>query len=134
MKITRDIIADLWPLYVDGVASADTRALIDESLAEHPEWKKSLEEQVAAGGFPLPEIQPDKETKMWNQIKMRIRRLGWLRLLAVTVTGLAFGRIISDTSWDYPPGPRRFIATAIVAGICWIAYLTAVVRLRRLEI
>jgi hypothetical protein len=132
MKITNDIIADLWPLYLDGSASADTKALVDEVLRENPEWKESLQgDQITAGSFPLPDVQPDKETKMWNQIKMRIRQLRWLRLLALAFTGLAFGRIVSDTSWDYPPGPRRFVATAIVAGICWIAYFTAVTRLRR---
>ena len=130
MKITKDIIADLWPLYADGTASADTKALVDEVLQENPEWKKSLQgDQTSAGSFPLPDVQPDKETKMWNQIKMRIRQLRWLRLLALAFTAVAFGRIVQDTTWT--SSPRRFIATAIVAGICWIAYLTAVTRLRR---
>ena len=33
MKVTRAVVADLWPLYVSGDVSADTRALVDEFLA-----------------------------------------------------------------------------------------------------
>ena len=36
MKITKDIIADLWPLCADGTASADTKTLIEETLGENP--------------------------------------------------------------------------------------------------
>ena len=34
MKITRDVINDLWPLYLDGAVSADSRARILGDLAE----------------------------------------------------------------------------------------------------
>ena len=44
MKITRDVIADLWPLYADGSVGADSRALIEEFLKEDPQWA-----QAAAG-------------------------------------------------------------------------------------
>ena len=36
MKITRDVVTDLLPLYVAGEASADTRALVEEYLLEDP--------------------------------------------------------------------------------------------------
>jgi hypothetical protein len=38
-------------------------------------------------------------------------------------TGLAFGRIVSDTSWQV--SPRNFIATAVVALLFWVAFFVA---------
>ena len=34
MKITRDVVTDLWPLYVAGEASPDTQALVMRFLRQ----------------------------------------------------------------------------------------------------
>jgi anti-sigma factor RsiW len=39
MKITRDIVLDLLPLYLAGEASADTRALVEEYVQTDPELR-----------------------------------------------------------------------------------------------
>ena len=41
MKITRDVVSDLWPLYSSGEASADTRVLVDEFLRDDPEFARA---------------------------------------------------------------------------------------------
>jgi hypothetical protein len=43
-------------------------------------------------------------------------------------TGLAFGRIVSDTAWQV--SPRNFIATAAVAVAFWVAFFVALWRMR----
>jgi anti-sigma factor RsiW len=45
-KLTRDVISDLWPLYVTGEASPDTRRLVEEFLASDPTFEKD----AARGG------------------------------------------------------------------------------------
>jgi len=45
MKITRDVILDLWPVYEAGEASADTRALVEAFLAEDPEFGRLIREE-----------------------------------------------------------------------------------------
>ena len=45
------------------------------------------------------------------------------------MSGLAFGRIISDTSFDV--SPRRFIITAAIALSFWIAFFVKLIRGRR---
>lgn len=42
MKVTRDVILDLWPAYQAGEVSAETRALVDEYLASDPEFASIL--------------------------------------------------------------------------------------------
>ncbi|HQZ18852.1 MAG TPA: hypothetical protein PLD86_18405, partial [Vicinamibacteria bacterium] len=49
---TRDVVVDLWPLYVSGEASADTRALVEEFLEREPELGEQLRGAVAADLAP----------------------------------------------------------------------------------
>ena len=46
---TRNIVVDLWPLYVSGEASADTRALVESFLDQDPELGERLREPESAG-------------------------------------------------------------------------------------
>jgi hypothetical protein len=130
MNITRDVITDLWPLYTEGAASVDTRALVDEFLRSDPQWAKTLEHAAQAGGpLPAPAIRPDQEAQQLNRIKKRFRVMRWMLLLAMVFTVQAFGRIVSDTSWDV--SPKNFIAVASVAGIFWIGFAIAAFRARK---
>lgn len=51
-QLTRDVVVDLWPLYVSGEASADTRALVEAFLARDGEFARRLREQESAGLRP----------------------------------------------------------------------------------
>jgi len=42
----------------------------------------------------------------------------WPLFLAILFTALAFGRIVSDTSWDV--STRNFVITAAIAGVFWV--------------
>ena len=131
MNITRNVITDLWAPYADGTASPDTRALVDEFLRQDPEWGATLR-RAAAGAdraLPAPTVNPDQEVRTLNRMKWRFRWMRWMLLLAMIFTCQAFGRIVADTSWDV--SPRNFIIIASVAGVCWIGFLVAILRLRR---
>ena len=43
-------------------------------------------------------------------------------------SALAFGRIVSDTSWSV--SPRNFIVMASIAGVFWIAFFVSLIRMR----
>ena len=62
MKITRDIITDLLPVYLSGEASADTQALVEEFLKDDPEFAKLIEENGAV--LPDSQIKLSKDTEM----------------------------------------------------------------------
>ena len=130
-NITRDVIADLWPLYVSGDASADSRKLIEAWLREDPEFARTLQETSRAGlpQVETPSLAPDHELRTLAKIKRRLAGPVWLLQLAIVFTCLAFGRLISDTSFDV--SPRRFIATAVVAGCFWVAFFVMLFKGRR---
>ena len=63
MKITRNVILDLLPLYAANEVSADTRALVEKYLKTDPELA-NVAKQLAAmekpGDIPAPLSQDDK--------------------------------------------------------------------------
>lgn len=128
-SITRDIISDLYVLYSSGDATPDSRKLVEEFLSQDPEFAASLKE---TGGtvpiLPAP-LPPGHELKTLDRVKRRLSGPIWLLQLAMIMSGLAFGRIVSDTSFDV--SPRKFIITAAIAASFWIAFFVKLVRSRR---
>ena len=127
MSITRPVILDLWPAYVSGEASAETRALVDEYLRGDPEFARQLREDPL-GGIEPPPLPPDVETTAFARARRQLRGFPWLLHLAITFSAFAFGRIVSDTSWDV--SPRNFIITAAIAACFWIAFFVTLWRMR----
>ena len=127
MNVTRPVILDLWPVYASGDASPETRALVDAFLAADPEFARQLTRDPLAG-LDAPKLPPDVEVRALTRAR---RRLGGYRLLltlAMMFSCLAFGRIVSDTSWDV--SPKNFIATACVAAAFWVAFFVSLWRMR----
>jgi anti-sigma factor RsiW len=129
--VTRNVIADLWPLYVSDDVSPDTRRLVDAFLASDPEFARTLHDTGGASlpGAAPPTLPPDLELKTLDRVKRKLTGPKWIFKLALIFSGLAFARIISDTSFDV--SPRAFIATAIVAAAFWIAFFVVLFRGRR---
>jgi hypothetical protein len=131
MTVTRQVISDLWPLYSAGEASRDTRALVEAFLEADPSFAAVLRDSSRIAPGPLgPELPPDHELKALARTRRALAGWGylWLLQLALLFSGLAFGRIVSDTSWDV--SPRNFIITAAIAGAFWIALIVRLIRTR----
>jgi len=73
-------------------------------------------------------LSPDHELKTLALTKRRLWGYLWLLQLAIAFSCFAFGRIVSDTSWDV--SPRNFIVTASIAGVFWIAFFVSLIRIR----
>jgi hypothetical protein len=130
-NVTRDVVSDLWPLYVSGEASADTRTLVEAFLGEEPEFARELRQDagVLPPGHDVPSLTPDHELRTLAQIKRRLVGPRWALLIAMVFTMQAFGRIVSDTSFTV--SPRNFIATAVVAAFFWVVFLVRMFHGRR---
>jgi len=128
MRITRDIVTDLWPLYQSGEASLDTRALVDEYLLQDQEFARALREDSTADLLRPPALVPEKDNEMksLSRAKRALVLRDWPLFFAILFSCLAFGRIVSDTSWDV--SPKAFIVTAAIAGVFWIVFLVKLVR------
>jgi hypothetical protein len=129
VKITRDVIADLWPLYAAGEASPDTRALVDAFLEEHPEVADTLLEMPELGGGVAP--SPDVEVRALERTRDLVMGNSWmqgLRLLAIALIVLAFVR---SARGEVPNSTPLFLANIAAAAICGTVYLLWVSRARQ---
>ena len=129
--VTREVISDLWPLYLSGDVSEATRRLVDDFLDGDPEFARTLRE---VGSDPLvaclpPALPPDHQLKTLERVKRRLWGYPMLLQMAILFSCFAFGRIVADTSWDV--SPRNFIITAAIAGVLWIAFFVTLLRGRR---
>ena len=111
-KPTRDVVVDLWPLYVSGEASADTRALIEAFLAGDREFAERLREQEGAGLAPLPLALPaDHERATLLRIqKRRARQSMVVNSLALLISAA----MTAFYTWGMVP---RWAATFATAGL-----------------
>ena len=131
LNVTRDVVADLWPVYESGEATADTRALVDEFLTGAPEFARTLR-AAANVSAPAVVLQPEAKLAALKRTSKLVRGNGWLRglrLFALVMTVFAFMRIVSDTTWQV--SPRAFIGDAVMAVIGWTAYIVLLNRYRR---
>jgi anti-sigma factor RsiW len=142
MKVTRDVVMDLLPLYVAGEACADTRALVEEFLEQDADLRHRVREgaldalvptanQPAGGrsaGIPGWTVPPDVELRSLRRTRGRLR---WQRLTyawALAVSLLSLTTVVSFKGdqvhirvllVDYP---GVFAAVAGLALSLWAAY------------
>ena len=130
MDVSSAVISDLWPVYASGEASPDSRAVVEAFLAADPDFAQALHDSsgLALGATKAPTLSPDHELKTLALTKRRLWCYLWLMQLAIMFSCFAFGRIVSDTSWDV--SPRNFIITASIAGVFWIAFFVSLIRIR----
>jgi hypothetical protein len=134
MKVTRDVILDLLPTYLAGEASADTRDLVQEFLAQDPELARLAEtrgEDLLA--VELPDYpQPEDEMRAIEKTKKLLAWRGYLAGAAIFFTFLPFSFYANDegtrTLWRTFPSVAG--AALVVAVGLWVALLAVRHRLR----
>jgi anti-sigma factor RsiW len=128
MKVTRDVVTDLLPLYLAGEASDDTRRLVEEFLKDDPalaeQVRRSTEQPLAAAS--LPPLPKENEMQTLRSTKRLIRLREALFWIAIFLTTAPFA--VYDTSWgtgwvllDLPLLAAFF---AILAAAAWTGHLS----------
>jgi predicted anti-sigma-YlaC factor YlaD len=130
MKVSREVIADLLPLYAAGEASPATRALVEEYLSQDEEMRRQfnlggMEGLTTAAGPALP---PDLALKSLRRARglLRWQRLLYAWGLALTIACLGgvgvfdgghftFHFFLRDYPWIFRPAIG-------LAASCWINY------------
>jgi hypothetical protein len=138
MKVTRDVIVDLLPLYVAGEASPDTRALVDEYLKGDAELARSARanELESLSGMALPALQEDGEVKALRRTRAWLHWKRRLYAWSVTFSILSLSCVVYIRQGHlavqfllsgYPKLWGGCISLAITG---WINYLVILRRLR----
>lgn len=139
MKITRDVITDLLPAYEDHEASADTRALVEEFLAQDPAFARDLDasrrqdfRQPPTKGLPMT-VSLDHAQRTLAQTKAMIARRTWLFAIALTCTlaPLSLTFDAGHITWMMVRDVPRVAALYWTAGAaCWVGLALTNRRLR----
>ena len=127
MRITRNIITDLLPVYFSGEAGEDTRTIVEAYFQHDPEFEKWVQQgqtQLDVLGASSPAVQEEKETLMRVKRILRLRSilLGVALFCSFMPFSLA-GNSEQGITWmmlrDLPGLAAIF---AVAAALLWGAY------------
>lgn len=127
MKVTRDVVTDLLPIYYAGEASEDTRRLVDQFFDADREFAR-LAERLAHVRLPAesPAAPRELELDSFQRTKKMIRTRSWLLGFAIFCTLAPFSFVADESGvrWfmlrDAPAFASAYLAAAV--GL-WIAFL-----------
>ncbi len=127
MSISKDVIRDLLPVYVAGEASAETRVLVEQSLAEDAELRAEANELGTVPAIPEPPAPVDLGVVALKHTQRLLRRRSVLVGFCYFFTALTFAFV--DRPGAIAP---KLAATACLATALggWIGFLRNAVRLR----
>ena len=126
MKVTRDVVTDLLPLYLSGDASDDTCRLVDDFMANDPEFGQMARGMSDANlkHDKLPPVRPELELQTIKKTKKLVRLRDAFFWISVFVTPTPF--TVWDTSWGsgflIRDWPLLAVGLGVLATICWCMY------------
>ena len=125
MNITKDVINDLFPLYVEKECSADTRALVEEYLQRNPQHAEELRRLMSAR-LPgaVPPAKDLDEVRSLREARRLVRRRSWLMALAIffSLAPFSVSHIDGRTWWCLRDAPGTALIYAALGVVFWIIY------------
>jgi hypothetical protein len=139
MNVTREVILDLFPVYLSDEASPATRVLVQEFLAQDPDLAQSLKMQCAenfATAVPAS-LPPELELRS-------LRRTRWLMWLQAWLVGFGYffalvplsfavswkDGHLEDAHFLFRDYPGLMGTSLVIAGACFVGYWLISRRLR----
>jgi len=125
MNMTKDIIADLFPLYLEKECSADTRALVEDYLQRNPQDARELH-RIASSSLPgaAPLAKDLDETRSLREARRVMRRRSWVLGFAIFFSLAPFSVLHTEerTYWLLREAPGTALIYGALALACWIAW------------
>lgn len=127
MNITKNVIADLYPLYVEKECSEDTRLLVEDYLGVHPQEADELRQimQARLPASPVP-AQSLEEVRSLRRARRRVRQRGWVMGLAIFFSLCPFSVQVDNAKhvhWLFLEAPWQAGCFAAIAALLWTFYI-----------
>lgn len=126
MKIDKDIIIDLLPLYFSQEASAATTTVVEAYFAEHPEFaaamRKAQHQPPQISGTP----KPDSGAVAMTRLRRLLRWRAGLQAVAIGCSLAPFSFIFADgrLSWMMlRDAPGSALAYGLAGVGAWLAFI-----------
>ncbi len=134
MKLTRDVVRDLLPVYLAGEASNDTKALVEDFLSRDADLRAEADEAMAVPGSAFSVGMGEKlEWETLAKTRGLLRRRSML-------AGISWGFTLLPLSFGYTPRGLEFamfrdypwiaLASCVCAIASWAAFLMTCHRLQ----
>ena len=110
MRVTRDVIQDLLPLYLAGEVSGDTRTLVEEYLDTDPEFANEVRDLAEAdlpGDVPVPLTKEDQMEAYKEARRLIVLRTAILAIVIATSVLCVLGTGLVAAIWY---GALRFVS------------------------
>jgi anti-sigma factor RsiW len=126
MNVTKDVIQDLVVVYLSGEASADTRSLVEEYLAQNPEMAERVK---GAQAFTVPQAAPPPslERRALDRTRQLLSRKSFLLWFAMILSylPLSFSYTTGEKSVQFLFLDKPVFALALLPlGLAgWAAFL-----------
>jgi predicted anti-sigma-YlaC factor YlaD len=139
MNITRNVVADLLPVYLSGEASPDTSALIEEFLRQDAELSRVVEAQRREFSSQPQFLEPagarsgDHELRTLSRARSLMERQKWSLALALTLTAFPLSFVFSGSHVTFMlvrDQPVLAVASLCGAAMLWMQYFITRRRLR----
>jgi hypothetical protein len=128
MKVTRDVVTDLLPLYLAGDASEDTRALVETFFDQDPEFArlvKQKSDQLLPVDIPVT-VTKEAEMLTLERTKKLVKRRSMLLSFGIlfSLLPLSFSSGPSGVHWLWASSPVGAAVVAILGLLSWVGYFT----------
>lgn len=139
MNVTKAVISDLIPLYEAGEASQDSCALIEQFLAEHPDFantlqndRKEMTAMLSSNSVGVPALSRDLEMSTLLKTKKLIEKRSYLLAGAVAITAVAIAMTVEALLNDrlvlgHHLGTESYMVSLFwfLASIYWAVFIRA---------
>jgi hypothetical protein len=125
MKITRDVITDLLPVYQSGEASQDTRDLVEAYLKDDPEFARIVNaEQSSLPAENQPKLPKENEMETLENTKKLLKQRTYYTAAGIffTFTAFSFNFESNGVRWNWHDSPIVAIVLFVVGIFFWIKY------------
>jgi anti-sigma factor RsiW len=126
MKVTKDVVVDLLPLYVSGEASSDTRKLVEDYLRSDPALAQEVAElsRSPALASEPPLLVPDLQLRTLMRTRRALKLRGALLGSGIFFTLLPCSFVAGDghLRWAWTTNPAGSAVSAALAALAWAAY------------
>jgi hypothetical protein len=138
MRVSREVILDLLPLYLANEASPATRLLVEQYLSQDDDLAEHVRSQISAGDTRAPvELPPELELRSLSRTRALLRRQRRLFGMAIGLSVLSAtskislrGSQIESFHFLIRDYPLVFGALSVAAIACWVAYAHTARRLK----
>lgn len=129
MKVTRDVIIDLLPVYFSGEASTDTKKLVNNYFDQNPDFAaeaKKSSEQIITNDIPIT-LKKENEMETINRTKKFIKIRSWLLGFAIffTIAPFSFAHMDDKFYVLLLDSPMTALIYGSIGILFWISYFIA---------